>query len=86
MADLSMTHMSHVETGNTKVSLPALLAIANALKVTLDALVYDSLARAKENFEGELLRHTQDCDEYEIRIITDTIKSLKESLRKRDRQ
>ena len=86
MANLSLTHMSHVETGNTKVSLPALLCIANSLKVPLDTLICDSLAYAKEVFESELLRYTQDCNDHEIRVITDMIKALKDSLRKRDRK
>ena len=86
MANLSLTHMSHVETGNTKVSLPALLSIANALKTPLDTFICDSLACAKELFESELLRHTQDCNENEIRIIADMIMALKDSLRKRDRK
>ena len=84
MADLSMTHMSHIETGNTKLSLPALHKISWALGVPMDTLVCDSIAQAKEIFESELLQHTRDCDEIEIRVITDTIKSLKASLRKRE--
>ena len=83
LADLSITHMSHIETGNTKLSLPALHRIAWALGIPMDTLVCDSIAQAKEIFESELLLYTQDCDETEIRIITDMIKSLKDSLRKR---
>ena len=83
LANLSMTHMSHIETGNTKLSLPALHKVSWALSVSMDSLLCDSTAQAKEIFQGELLRYAQDCDETEIRIITDTIKSLKDSLRKR---
>ena len=83
MAELSITHMSHIETGNTKLSLPALHKISWALGVSMDSLLCDSIAQAKEIFENELLNYTNDCDETEIRIITDTIKSLKDSLRKR---
>ena len=83
LANLSMTHMSHIETGNTKLSLPALHKIAWALGVSMDALACDSIAQAKDIFESELLHHTRDCDETEIRVITDMIKSLKDSLRKR---
>ena len=34
IAELSITHTSHIETGNTKVSLPALVKIANAMGTT----------------------------------------------------
>ena len=83
MADLSMTHMSHIETGNTKLSLPAIHKIAWALGVKIDELACDSVAQAKEIYEGEIFRETRDCDDVEIRIIADMVKSLKETLRKR---
>jgi transcriptional regulator with XRE-family HTH domain len=83
MATLSMTHMSHIETGNTKLSLPALHKIAWALGVTMDEFACDSVAQAKPIYEGEIFREIKDCDETEIRVITDMIKTLKESLRKR---
>ena len=31
MVGISITHMSHIETGNTKLSLPVLVDLANAL-------------------------------------------------------
>ena len=34
--------MSHIETGNTKLSLPVFVKIAEALDVQTDALLYDS--------------------------------------------
>lgn len=80
---LSVTHMSHIETGNTKVSLPTLLRIANALNVTVDMLLCDSLSSAKPLFENEIMQETADCSEEEIRIIADMAKSLKNSLRRR---
>ena len=85
LAGLSMTHTSHIETGNTKVSLPALVQIANALNVSLDDLVCDSLDKAKTIFENEITQTVQDCSEQEIRVIADTIIALKSSLRKRSR-
>lgn len=39
---ISATHMSHIETGNTKLSLPVLVNIAEALSVQTDALLYDT--------------------------------------------
>jgi hypothetical protein len=34
-------------------------------------------------FEGELARTISDCDELEIRVITDMAKTLKTSMRRR---
>jgi len=81
--DLSLTHMSHIETGNTKLSLPTLHKISWALKAPMDALACDSTVLAKETFESELLYHTKDCNETELRIIVDMVIAAKASLRKR---
>jgi transcriptional regulator with XRE-family HTH domain len=83
LAGLSTTHTSHVETGNTKVSLPSLVKIANALGVSLDELVCDSLIKGQVVFEGELARTISDCNELEIRVISDVAKALKTSMRER---
>ena len=82
-AELSLTHMSHIETGSTKVSLPSLVKVANALGVSLDELVCDSLRQSREIYQDELSRITVDCSEKELRILTDTVKALKEILRRR---
>lgn len=39
---ISTTHMSHIETGNTKLSLAVLVKIAEVLSVQTDALIYDA--------------------------------------------
>ena len=36
---ISVTHMSHIETGNTKLSLPVFLRLAQALGVRTDDLL-----------------------------------------------
>lgn len=84
MVNLSTPHMSHIESGKTKLSLPTLVRIANALGCTVDELLCDSLEHAKSLFENEILKETKDCTEEEIRIIADTVKALKKSLRKRE--
>ena len=39
---ISTTHMSHIEAGNTKLSLPVLVEITAVLEVRTDDLLYDS--------------------------------------------
>ena len=43
LTEYSVQHISHVETGNTKLSVELLICIANALDVSLDELLRDSL-------------------------------------------
>ncbi len=82
IADLSIAHVSHIETGNTKLSLPALVNIANALAVSLDVLMCDNLTNSKEVYAHEISQLIMDCDEKEIRIIAEIVKTTKAALRK----
>ena len=78
-ADLSPTHMSNIENANTKLSLPMLISIANALSA--DTLLCDSVIHSKEIFAQEIQSAVADCDEYEIRILTEILKASKRALR-----
>ena len=53
LIDITPAHMSNVETGKTKVSLPTLIAIANALSVSVDTLLCDNVIASKIIFEKE---------------------------------
>ena len=44
--NISTTHMSHIETGNTKLSLQVLVDIAAALEVRTDDLLHDNSVAA----------------------------------------
>ena len=83
LTNLSNPHISNVESGSTQVSLKTLVIIADALDTTPDALLCDNIKNAKEAFTNHIIAETKDCDEVEIRIIADTIKTLKESIRSR---
>lgn len=79
---VSPSHMSNIETGTTRVSLTAIVTIANALSVTVDDLLCDSVKKARVQFEQDIAGTLEDCDEYEIRMIADMAQALKETLRK----
>lgn len=82
---ISLPHISNIETGKTKLSLPALINIANALSVTVDELLCDNVLQSKHIFEKEAAEVFADCSELEIRIIVDILKASKKALR-RDQQ
>ena len=79
---VAQSHMSNIETGTTHVSLTTIVAIANALPVTVDDLLCDNVVHCKEPFQNEMAALLNSCDEYEIRIIRDTVNALLESLRR----
>lgn len=82
MVEISPTHMSNIETGTTRVSLTAIVSLANALSVTVDDLLCDSVVKCKVQFEKDIAGILADCDEYEIRMVKDMAQVLKETLRR----
>lgn len=86
-AELSIVHISHIETANTKLSLPALVSIANILDVSIDSLLCDSMVgKSADNiFRSEIEETVKDCTDTELRIIADMVHALKDSLRRRQK-
>ena len=82
MVEISPTHMSNIETGTTRVSLTAIVSLANALSVTVDDLLCDCVVKSKVQFEKDIAGILADCDEYEIRMVKDMAQALKETLRR----
>lgn len=85
LASISPSHMSNIETGTTKVSLTTIVAIANALQVTTDDFLCDNVIQCKVQLQRDIAKLLAGCDEYEIRIVKDTLAALLDSLR-RDEQ
>jgi transcriptional regulator with XRE-family HTH domain len=83
MVDVGTTHISHIETGNTKLSIKTFIAIINALNLSSDELLRNHINKAKHIFEGEIAEIIKDCSDEETRIIADTAKALKVSLRRK---
>jgi len=82
LTDLSVPHISNIENGKTKLSLPALVAIANALESSLDALVHDSLKVTQEAFDKDFKDLLEDCSMKEKGFIYNLAKEAKNGLRK----
>ena len=68
LANLSVVHVSHIETANTNPSLSTLIKLCNALQVKLDEVVCDSLVKGKEICISNLKKSAQ-CDPI---LISDT--------------
>lgn len=79
---ISATHMSHIETGNTKLSLAVLVKIADALSIQTDALLFDAPQVNRTVMTDEISDILSTCKPHELKIVTDVIKSLKISLDK----
>jgi transcriptional regulator with XRE-family HTH domain len=79
---ISTTHLSHIETGNTKLSLPVLVKLAKTLNVQTDELLYDTSHSSKSIAKKEILSILDACSTKETYILLDILKSVKISLDK----
>lgn len=77
------SNISHIERGATKLSLPTIVSLANALNVTVDDLLCDSLVACETPYMREVEQLMSDCSHEERRILSATLQTLKEQLRKR---
>lgn len=81
-AGLTTSHMSHIETGLTKLALPTIVKIANALSVSVDELLCDSLEQVKPVYDKKIAEELADCDAAELKVFYEIIQSTKPVLRK----
>ena len=79
--DVATSTVAHAENGPSKPSLPLLIKLANALGVTLDQLVCDSLPVAESYLEKDIADLLADCTMREKKIIKDIIAATKRTLR-----
>lgn len=82
IVNISPSHMSNIETGTTRVSLTTIVMIANALSVTVDDLLCDNVLKSRVQFEKDIAEILEDCDESEIRMISDVVQAMKDAIRK----
>ena len=82
LAEISPQHCSGIETGAAKVSLPALVKIANALNASMDELLLDSISAVeKPSLMKEVETVFGDATPDEIYLMLAQAKSIKEAVR-----
>lgn len=81
-AGINSSYLSHIETAKTKLSLPVIVQIANALSVSVDRLLCDSLEDAKHIFDDKIAKELADCDTAELQAFLEIIKTTKATFRK----
>ena len=77
---ISTTHMSHIETANTKLSLPVFVKIAETLETQMDDLMYDTRRETVNRSWAEIEDILNQCDARKASIIADIVRYTKQSL------
>lgn len=78
-AGISVTHMSHIETGNTKLSLPVLVSLSEALSVPADDLLHEPVTAKTASFR-EIAALLEGCSARQLQIIADIVRAAKNAL------
>ena len=81
-AGISTTHMSHIETGNTKLSLPVLVDLAAALGANVDTLLFDTPQGQKSTAFADVRELLERCSPEQTRVIADIVQSAKTAMDK----
>lgn len=81
-AGVGVTHISHIETGNSIPSLQVTVDIVNALGCSMDELLCMEVDQARHVRDSWLAELVADCIDEEAKLITDTVLALKASLRR----
>ncbi|MBE5922706.1 MAG: helix-turn-helix transcriptional regulator [Lachnospiraceae bacterium] len=81
---VSKSHINNIESANSKPSLEALVAIANALDISLDILLCDSLHITKPIKMMEYAVLLEDCEPGEAGIIVEMAQTLKRKLKEQN--
>lgn len=74
---ISLTHMSHIETGTARLSLPLLLALAKALQVSTDDILLPAPAASSPEQAGLVTRLLSDCTPEQANMLLDILRAAK---------
>ncbi len=75
------SNISHIERAATKLSLPTLISIANALETTLDELVYGTLVKSEHISVKMIDELLADCTAEELKALAEVLRTTKSVLR-----
>lgn len=80
MVGISLPHMSHIETANTKLSLPVFVDISVALGVSTDELLRDEPEARRKEAEADILDILSACDPQQAKAISKMVRSIKAAM------
>lgn len=77
LVDIDFRHVSNIENGRTRPSLKILISIANALEVSADDILSDSLDYSKSTAGTEIHDILMDCNPDEKKMLLKILRFMK---------
>jgi len=81
LVNLSVTQVSKLENGKSRLSLDSLINIATVLDASTDEILFGRIQAGADHRYDEVLDIFSDCDKTELRILIQTSRQIKEILR-----
>ena len=83
-AGIETPTLNRIENNRTKIRLDSLIKIANALEVSTDELLRNSLRNANNRtvYQGEIMEQLKNCNEKELHFVKQIIIFSLQQLRK----
>lgn len=81
LSNISPQHLSQIESGKTKLSLPTLINICNALNITTDKILCDVLDTDTTELNADIAAVFNDCSADETYLMLAIAENLKQTLK-----
>lgn len=81
MCNVSVPHISRIESGNKHPSLECLVKLGNVLGGTVNTFLYGNQKNDLIEYQSELTKIVEDCNNYEKQVILDIVVTAKKSMR-----
>lgn len=82
MIGISTTHMSHIETGSTKLSLTVLVEISKSLSISMDTIIFGQEKPSDDKTNSEIYELLATCSPAQTKVLLEVIRATKLSLAK----
>lgn len=80
LLNISTTHMSHIETGTTKLSLPVLVDISRVLEVSTDELLFGPAEQRNAETRDEIDSILHSCTPQQRNALIEILKTAKAAM------
>ncbi len=78
---ITVTHLSHIETNNAKISLQTLYRAAQIFDVTINDIIYDD---KDVNGIGSITESLKGCNDRQLKIMKETLWTMKKVMNDED--
>lgn len=82
MINISVPHMSHIETGSTKLSLPVLAELSEALNISTDDLLSEKAFVKRDKKYDEVIGILEGCSDNELKVLCEVLISTRNAMKK----